>query len=369
VHNVSQPLTLFDSSRPMRNCQALIDTAALQHNLAALQQRAGAARVVAVIKADGYGHGMHTVADALADAAMLAVATMDEALQLRRAGRRQPLLVLQGFKHQHELQQVAAEHLIPVLHGSHQVDLLRQSGIRLPRAWLKLQTGMQRLGLAADAFSAAQRALSAQIDELVLMTHFACAEDPASAATDEQIQCFDAVCADLPGAHSLANSAALWDRPATRRDWVRPGIMLYGVSPFADRSGSDLGLRPVMSLHSELIAIQHCRRGDRVGYGLRFECQRDTRIGIVAIGYGDGYPRHAADGTPVMVDGVPASLAGVPSMDMLTVDLGPYSKAQVGAPVELWGDDIAVETVARHAGTIAYELLCQLTARVALKII
>lgn len=353
----------------MRNCQALIDTAALQHNFRLLQQRAGAAKLVAVIKADGYGHGLHTVAQSLSDAAMLAVATMDEAWQLRQAGNSQPLLVLQGFKNAQELQQISAQRLVPVVHASHQVSLLRNSGLRLPQIWLKLQTGMHRLGLAADDFQAAQKTLSAQLDDMVLMTHFACAEDHASAATDAQIQRFDAVCAGLPGKHSLANSAALWERPATRRGWVRPGIMLYGVSPSADCSGSDLGLRPVMRLHSELIAIQQCRRGDRVGYGLRYQCRRDTRIGIVAIGYGDGYPRHAEDGTPVMVDGEPATLAGVPSMDMLTVDLGPDSTAQVGAPVELWGGDIAVETVARHAGTIPYELLCQLTSRVPLRMV
>lgn len=361
--------TTWPHQHPMRNCQALIDSAALQHNFSVLQQRSGAARVVAVIKADAYGHGMLTAAQALTDAAMLAVATMDEALQLRHVGNRRPLLVLQGFKDAEELLQFSSLKLIPVLHASHQVSLLSQSGLSLPQAWLKLQTGMHRLGLAADDFRAAHARLGQQIDDIVLMSHFACAEDARSDATAAQLQLFDRVCADLQGSQSLANSAALWEHPGTRRDWVRPGIMLYGVSPFAARSGRDLGLRPVMRLHSELIAIQHCRRGDRVGYGLRFACQRDTRIGVVAIGYGDGYPRHAADGTPVLVDGAPATLAGMPSMDMLTVDLGPDSRAQVGAPVELWGDTIAVETVARHAGTIPYELLCQLTSRVPLRVI
>jgi len=353
----------------MRLCQALIDTAALRHNLLRLQQRAGHTALVAVIKADAYGHGVHTVAASLTDAAMLAVATMDEALLLRQAGHLQPLLVLQGFKNAQELQQVSEQRLIPVVHGSHQVSLLRQSGVHLAQIWLKLQTGMHRLGLAASDFSAAHHSLSSQINNIVLMTHFACAEDLHNGVTEAQTKNFDEVCAGISGPQSLANSAALWDQPETRRDWARPGIMLYGVSPFADRSGVELGLRPVMRLHSELIAIQHCRRGDRVGYGLRHQCQRDTRIGIVAIGFGDGYPRHAADGTPVMVDGAPATLAGVPSMDMLTVDLGPHSQAEVGATVELWGVDIAVETVAAHAGTVSYELMCQLTSRVPRQVI
>lgn len=353
----------------MRSCRALIDTAALQHNFRLLRARAGAAKLVAVIKADAYGHGMHTLARTLTEADMLAVATIDEGLQLRQAGCRLPLLVLQGFKSAQELQQIGSQQLIPVVHASHQVELLRQSGMRLPQIWLKLQTGMHRLGLAAEAFSAAHAGLGQQTDEMVLMTHFACAEESGSSVTNAQIECFDAICADLAGSHSLANSAAMWSLPETRRDWVRPGIMLYGVSPFPQHSGVQLGLRPVMQLHSELIAIQHCRRGDRVGYGQRFVCARDTRIGVVAIGYGDGYPRHAADGTPVLVDGALATLAGMPSMDMLTVDLGPDSKAQVGAEVELWGDGVAVETVARHAGTIPYELLCQLTARVSISVL
>ncbi len=356
----------------MRATHALIDIAALQHNFQVLQHRAGSARVVAVIKADGYGHGMLTVARALPQAAFLAVATIDEAMHLRQAGIDTALLVLQGFKDQAELAQTVAQQLVPVVHAPHQVRLLQQSAARLPQIWLKLQTGMHRLGLCAADYLAAHSSLSAQSGEIVMMSHFACAEQVDHASVAAQIACFDNVCHDLSGTRSLANSAALWSLPHTHHDWVRPGIMLYGVAPFADRCGRDLGLRPALRLYSELLAIQPCRKGQRVGYGLRFQCQTDTRIGIVAIGYGDGYPRLAADGTPVQVvtaaGAQAASLAGVPSMDMLSIDLGAHSKARVGDQVELWGDAIALETVARHAGTIPYELLCQLTARVPLRV-
>lgn len=358
-----------------RSTTARIDTNAIRHNLRVLRQRASGSKVAAVIKADGYGHGLLVVAEALAvdsasGADMLAVATVEEALRLRQSGLDCPVLVLEGFHDAQELQIVHSQQLTPVIHAAHQLAILTDNrSTRLEHAWLKLNTGMHRLGFAPEYASGLHQQLQQHVHHpLVLMTHLANAEleQPGNQA---QLDAFDQAVERLPGEHSIANSAATWSLPNSRRQWIRPGIMLYGISPFADQSGKDLGLKPAMRLTSELIGLRDCKTGDSVGYGSRYRCTRNTRIGIVAIGYGDGYPRHASDGTPVWVASRRAIVAGMPSMDMLTIALPEDSPAKIGDTVELWGEHIAVEEVAEAAGTIAYELVCQVKSRVHFEVV
>ena len=346
---------------------ARIDLDALRHNYDRLEARADGARVVTVIKADGYGQGLRRVAAALERAEILAVATLAEARCLRDNGERRRLLLLQGFIDAAELGAFQALELEPVIHSREQIEILeRQPNARWPRLWLKLDTGMHRLGFDTADCDSAYRRLKAlpEVGEIILMSHLANADRPGKPGVAGQIEAFDHAAGGMAGAVSLANSAATWSLPDSRRDYVRPGLMLYGVSPFADTCGLDLGLRPVMSLYSRLIAVQERQAGDAVGYGWRYTCPRDMRLGVVAIGYGDGYPWHARNGTPVLVNGRRAALAGAVSMDMLTIDLSEVEGAKVGDRVLLWGDGLPVEEVAAGAGTIPWALLCGVTARV-----
>lgn len=355
-----------------RSTIAIINTQAIQHNLQVLRERAPTSKVAAVVKADGYGHGLLTVAKALNEANqpadMLAVATVEEALRLRNNGIVGPVLVLEGFHSNDELVAIQKHQLTPVVYAGHQMDLLSSKlSSLLPHAWLKIDTGMHRLGFDLQDAQALYGRLQQQVQQpVVLMTHLANAES-SRIDNQMQIQAFDEIASSLQAPHSIANSAAVWSLPQAQRDWVRPGIMLYGVSPFSGSIGADYKLKPAMYLRSELIALRDCKAGDLVGYGSRYRCQKNTRIGVVAIGYGDGYPRHVPDGTPVWVAGQQSSIAGMPSMDMLTIALPEDSQANIGDEVELWGKHIAVETVAAAAGTIAYELVCQVQARVHFK--
>ncbi len=353
-----------------RSTIARINTHALQQNLQVMGRRAPDSRVAAVVKADGYGHGLVTVAKALQNADMLAVATVDEALQLRETGIETEVLVLEGFHDQDELLAVQQQQLVPVVHAEHQLAVLRDNPeVQLKQAWLKLETGMHRLGfIAGQASKLYQRLQTCCTQPVVLMTHLANAEQE-NASNDNQLKAFDQAIVGLSAEHSIANSAAAWKLPETRRDWIRPGIMLYGISPFADQTGTEMGFKPAMHLCSEIIAIHDCKAGDSIGYGSRYQCRQDTRIAVVAIGYGDGYPRHVRDGAPVWVAGQQAKLAGMPSMDMLTVELPADSWATIGDQVELWGEHIAVEEIAAYANTVAYELVCQITARVKKEVI
>jgi len=349
-----------------RDTVAEIDTAALRHNLGVVREMAPRSRVVGVVKADGYGHGIGTVAGALATADVLAVATIDEGRAVRESGWGGRLLLLEGFASGEEYdaaRSLAAEF---VVHEPGQLALLEARGAPGELAWLKLDTGMHRLGFPpADA-----AALRARLVELtgasppVLMTHFACADDPASPMTGGQLENFAAAVRGLDGDRSLANSAALINFPEARAELVRPGILLYGVSPVPGKTGADHGLRPVMTLRCPLLAINQVRAGDTLGYGARYRCPEDMPVGVAAIGYGDGYPWTAADGTPVLVNGRRARLAGRVSMDMITVDLRGHEDARVGDTVTLWGDGLPVEEVAAHAGLIPYQLVCGVTGRV-----
>ncbi|MCL4799419.1 MAG: alanine racemase [Burkholderiales bacterium] len=348
--------------RPIR---ATFDLAALRNNLAVARAQAPGARAWAVVKANAYGHGTLRAVTALDAADGFALLDLEEAVRVREAGVRKPILLLEGFFALDDLPTIAEHGLAAVVHCEEQVRMLESAGLpaRIP-VYAKLNSGMNRLGFAPAAFADAVRRLQASrmVSGVTLMTHFADADGARGVA--EQLGCFASAAAGLALPRSLANSAAVLRYPETHADWIRPGIMLYGCSPFADASAESLGLEPVMTLASELIAVRELARGDRVGYGGAFAAPKRMRIGVVACGYADGYPRHAPDGTPVLVDGLRTRIVGRVSMDMLTVDLGPVPNAGVGAPVTLWGEGLPADEVAAAAGTISYELLCRLTARV-----
>ena len=350
-----------------RPIQALIDLSALEYNLSVVRRHAPRARVMAVVKADAYGHGLLRAAEALKSADGFALLEMDAAIRLRDAGYRHPILLVEGFFSTEELGLIEQYHLSTVIHHSEQLAMLsaykRRSGLDV---FLKLNTGMNRLGFMPEQFSAALESLRTNpaIGQITLMTHFARADEPAGEnSVSTQLQHFNAVAAGRNLACSLANSAAILRHPETHADWVRPGIMLYGASPFSGKTAAELGLRPVMTISSRVIAVQNIRAGDAVGYGHIFCADRSMRVGIVAGGYADGYPRHAPTGTPVLVDGRRSRILGRISMDMLHVDLSGIGSADVGSQVILWGEGLPVDEVAQAAGTISYELLCALAPR------
>lgn len=352
-------------TRPVR---ARISLPALQHNLRCARAAAPQSRVMAVVKADGYGHGMVAVAKALSAADGYAVARVSEAMILREAGIRAPITLLEGFIDEADLEEADCRKLEVVLHSEAQLTLLEAACLEHPlRVWVKIDTGMHRLGFAVAAVDDVVMRLEALPfvkKPLGFLSHLACADDVNAPNTRHQREQFESTVSKHVGEKSLANSAAVLRWPDTHYDWVRPGIMLYGVSPFIGGRGSDYDLQPVMSLETQLIAVNALHKGDAVGYGADWICPQDMRVGVVAIGYGDGYPRHARSGTPVLVNGRRAPLAGRVSMDMITVDLREHPDAAVGDPVLLWGEGLPVEEVAQAAGTIAYELLTGVTARV-----
>jgi alanine racemase len=342
----------------------------MAHNLRVARSHAGNARVFAVVKANAYGHGLSRARRAFAAADGFAVLTLEEASNLRLMGVSQPMLLLEGVFGADEIAACAELDLWPVLHHAAQLDWWqRQPPTRPLRVFLKFDSGMHRLGFPlADHAAVVARVRSLPgIADVTLMTHFAQADE--AAGVDWQLQPFLRELAPHRLAWSSANSAALLRYPATQGDWVRPGLMLYGASPFADAPGgavtaAQLGLRPAMALHAELIGVQTLQAGEGVGYGQLFRAERAMRVGVVACGYADGYPRHAPTGTPVWVNGRPGRTLGRVSMDMLCVDLDAHADAGVGSPVELWGGNVPVDAVAAAAGTSSYELLCALAARV-----
>jgi alanine racemase len=345
---------------------AQIDLGALTENYRLARQRHGG-RALAVIKANAYGHGAVRCAQALAGLADgFAVAIMEEAVALREAGVRGPILVLEGAFGPDDLEQAAALDIwLAVLHR-HQIDLVEQHRPARPlHLWLKMDSGMHRAGFFPADYAAAHARLAALpgVGQITLMTHFARADEPEVDTTEQQVHAFDAASAGLPGERSLCNSGGILAWPSAHRHWCRPGIMLYGADPMP---GEGHGLKPVMTLGSAIIGVRELPAGQPVGYGARFVTTRPTRVGLVAMGYADGYPRTVPDGTPVAVDGRPTRLIGRVSMDMLTVDLTDLPGVGIGAPVELWGATIPVNTIAQAAGTIAYELLCNVK-RVALR--
>ncbi|MGR8980904.1 MAG: alanine racemase [Gammaproteobacteria bacterium] len=347
---------------------AVLDLDAVRHNLEIVRNYAPNAKIMAVVKANGYGHGLIRIAQALDDADAFAVARVDEGIRLRTAGFNHRIAVLEGFTFNDELDEFIVHELEPVIHSFSQVDIIeRRPETGKISVWLKLDTGMNRLGFKAVEFDSVYRRLnrSALIKHPVnLMTHLANADDKNDDKTLKQTALFTQLAENHDGPRSIANSAGILGWPATISDWVRPGIMLYGISPFPGSCGKEFGLKPVMSLYARLIAVKTAEKGETVGYGTNWPCEKPTTLGVIAIGYGDGYPRYAEPGTPVLVNGRRVPLIGRVSMDMITVDLESQPAAQPGDPVVLWGSDLPVEEIALHAGTIPYTLVCGITQRV-----
>ncbi len=349
---------------------ALLNLDAAAHNLAQVRHCAPNAKIMAVIKANGYGHGLLRIAQALDAVDAFAVARVDEGIRLRKAGLNHRIAVLEGFTCAEELDALLTYQLDAVVHDASQLDLLAaRSDTAQIAVWLKLDTGMNRLGFKASQFAAVYQRLKncAVIKQpLNLMTHFANADDLQDTMTLRQIQLFNDTTSGYLGERSMANSAGILGWQDALTDWVRPGVMLYGISPFPNSTGEQLGLKPIMGLYSRLIAVKSIEKGESVGYGCRWICQQATTLGVVAIGYGDGYPRYAKTGTPVLVNGIRVPLVGRVSMDMITVDLGANTTAKSGDPVTLWGEGLAVEDIAHWADTIPYTLVCGITQRVRL---
>ena len=324
--------------------------------------------MVAVIKANGYGHGQLRVARALATADAFAVACIEEALTLREGGIHKPILLLEGVFEAAELPLCSRFDLPIVVHDLSQVEMLEHVHLERPlTVWLKIDTGMHRLGITPEQALAVWQRLRecpAINPAILLMSHLARADERDADYTLQQLRVFREISRLLPGERSLANSAGVLGWPQTHFEWVRPGLMLYGVSPFTDTLAEEEGLQAVMTLSTRLIAIKRLRRGDPVGYGGIWVCPEEMDVGVAAIGYGDGYPRHAPSGTPVLVNGRRAGVAGRVSMDMLGIDLRQHPDARVGDPVILWGRGLPVELIARAADTIPYTLLCGIAARV-----
>ncbi len=354
----------------MRPTRVEIDHAALRHNLARLRQLAPQSQIWPAIKANAYGHGLLRVAKTLAFAQVdgFAVACVEEAMALRQAYFDQRILLLEGPMDADDLFTAYLHNLDCAVTTPEQVHLICQVGLIPPRpqtVWLKLDSGMHRLGLMPNEFREAfvQLQQSPQVTAVNLMTHFACADLPDHPLNAQQWETFQAVTADLPGKRSLANSATILRRPTAHGDLLRPGLMIYGMSPFAEDTAADWGLRPVMTFKTALIAVKTVPKGETVGYGATFVCPETMPIGIAAVGYGDGYPRHVPSGTPILVNGQRAALAGRVSMDLIAVDLRGLTAA-VGDEVVLWGNGLPVEIIARAAQTIPYTLTTGITGRV-----
>ena len=352
-------------SRPV---WARINLLALQHNLKRVRELAPGTSILAVVKADAYGHGAIDIATAIQDKVDgFAVAGLDEAVSLLDAGVKTDLHLLSGFHYEDELPLLCQLGLIPVIHTWQQVEQLEKAALTgALRAWIKFDSGMHRLGFHPVEVPQVIERLNRipQVAQLMLMSHLASADDRTNSYTDQQIELFNSVSGPFSYTKSLANSAGICTWPRSHLDWVRPGIMLYGCTPVLDMDESNINLKPVMSLCSRLIAINHLKRGDRIGYGGDWSCPEDMPVGVIACGYGDGYPRRVVAGTEVGLNGLRAPLVGRVSMDLATVDLRKCEQASIGDEVELWGPNILATEVARSAGTISYEILSGVTARV-----
>ncbi|PTC03003.1 alanine racemase [Vibrio mediterranei] len=352
----------------MKAATAHINLDALAHNLACIKQKAPDSKVMAVVKANGYGHGLRHIAKNATGADAFGVARIEEALQLRASGVVKPILLLEGFYSPNDLPVLVTNNIQTVVHCYEQLDALEQAELETPVVvWLKVDSGMHRLGVREEQYQEFVERLH-RCDNVAkplrYMSHFGCADELDNTMTQQQIELFLSLTEGCNGERSMAASAGLLEWQQSRLDWVRPGIIMYGVSPFGDKTAADMGFKPVMTLKSHLIAVRDVKKGESVGYGATWTSHRDTKVGVIAIGYGDGYPRTAPNGTPVLVNGRKVPIAGRVSMDMLTVDLGPDALDQVGDEAILWGEALPSEEVAEHIGTIAYELVTKLTSRV-----
>jgi len=348
--------------------KAVIDLSACRHNLSVAKKAAPDSKCIAIIKANAYGHGMVEIAKALTEADAFGVARIEEAIILREAGIPASILLLEGFNSEKELRLVRQHNIDSVIHNENQLQLLEQSEGDEIKVCLKIDSGMHRLGFNPDNIQTISQRLEKcnGINQAVTyMTHFANADDKHDDKTLKQLDVFYNSIESLSSKEiSIANSAGILGWPQSHAEWNRPGILLYGVSPFVKGKADDHNLKPVMTLSSHLIEVKKVNKGEAIGYGGTYICNKEMTIGIVAIGYGDGYPRHAKTGTPVLVNGKRAKLLGRVSMDMICVDLNQHDSAQVNDPVVLWGEGLPVEEIAESADTIAYELLCSVTSRV-----
>lgn len=355
----------------MQAATVVVNRRALRHNLQRLRELAPASRLVAVVKANAYGHGLLETARTLPDADAFGVSRLEEALQLRAGGITQPILLLEGFFAASDLPLVAENQLHTVIHSVEQLEALETATLKEPvTVWMKLDTGMHRLGVHphdAEAFYARLSQCANVRQPVNIASHFARADEPQCGATERQLDIFTTFTEGKPGLRSIAASGGTLLWPQSHFDWVRPGIILYGVSPLDTKPwGADFGFQPVMTLKSQLIAVREHQTGDPVGYGGTWESTRDTRLGVVAMGYGDGYPRAAPSGTPVLVNGREVPIVGRVAMDMICVDLGPDAQEKAGDEVVLWGDGLPVERIAEVTKVSAYELITRLTSRVTL---
>jgi len=362
----------------IRLLRALIDSAALRHNLGTIRAYAPRSKVMAVIKANAYGHGLVSTALALADADSLAVARLEEGIALRSAGIQKPIVLLEGIFNAEQMAEAAHHRFELVVHDPLQIRLLEaHRDARRFVVWIKIDTGMNRLGFRTEAFAPALarlKALTVPALELRAMTHLARADEPDVPMTNEQVDRFEQALAGagLTAAQRLAtsigNSAGALGNPRAQGDWVRPGLALYGVSPFVGETADRHGLKPVMTLETTVLTVREVKRGESVGYAAAWRAERDSSIAILAAGYGDGLTRHLDSGTPVLIGGVRYPLAGRVSMDMIAVDVTGAPKVTTGARAVIWGEGLPVEEIARHGETIPYELLCGVSQRVPLEL-
>lgn len=348
---------------------AHIDLSALQHNVKQIKSLSPNSKILAMVKSNAYGHGAVEVAKALVDdVAAFGVIFLKEAQKIFAANVKKKIVILSGFFDAEELRQIDACGFDTVIHNHEQLRILEQIKLEHPlNVWLKIDTGMHRLGFQPHEIPAVYAKLMQHPKiniPLQLMTHFSDADDLTKSKTQEQFACFQQVATHVPGAHCLANSSAILNWPQISSEWIRPGIMLYGAMPFFGKINADLKLKPVMTLTSRIIAVHQLHQGDAVGYGSSWICPEDMRVGIIAVGYGDGYPRNTIAGTPILINGIRASLIGRVAMDLTTVDLRLVPEAQVGTTVTLWGKGLPIELVAQGSGSIPYEVLCRLTSRV-----
>ncbi|MDQ9129021.1 alanine racemase [Serratia fonticola] len=357
----------------MKAATAVIDRRALRHNLQQIRRLAPQSRLIAVVKANAYGHGLLETAHTLQDADCYGVARIGEALMLRAGGIVKPILLLEGFFCADDLPALVANNIETAVHSIEQLEALEQIELVHPvSVWMKLDSGMHRLGVRPEQAEAFYQRLSAcrnVVQPVNIMSHFSRADEPLVDATEKQISCFERFANDKPGLKSIAASGGILLWPQAHFDWVRPGIILYGVSPLEEPYADHFGLQPAMTLKSSLIAVREHRVGEPVGYGGLWVSERDTRLGVVAMGYGDGYPRSAPSGTPVWLNGREVPIVGRVSMDMISVDLGPDASDKVGDEVVLWGNELPVERVAAFSGISAYELITKLTQRVTMEYI
>ncbi len=357
----------LQTQRPLK---AVIHGRALRHNLGVAKAHAPTSKIMAVVKANAYGHGLLRVAEAISEVDGFAVLGLDEAIALREAGYDQTIMLLEGLFHADALKIASAYRLSLVVHNESQLQMFEADnnpGNNPVEVFMKVNSGMNRLGFAPNVFATALKRLESctNVIGITLMTHFANADE--SIGISDQLALFNQLTAGSRYPKSLSNSAAVCRYPEAHADWVRPGIMLYGSSPFADVTAASLNLRPAMTLSSEIIAIQPLKPGDSVGYGSLFHADKPTRVGVVACGYADGYPRHSLTDTPIAVNGHITRTLGRVSMDMLYVDITDIASANIGSAVELWGSQVAVDAVAQAAGTVGYELLCAVAPRVSVE--